>query len=156
MHKLQKFLSLSLRHKILLVQAWCMLGGYRAAILCVSFKRLTRKLHHEPAAIVPTELPFAQHEQAIAIGRIVAAASRITPWQSACLAQVLVVQRLLVARNIPGQFFLGVRSGSEQPNDAPGLSAHAWLQCGNHIVNGASGHQHFTVVSSFSWGGQHG
>ena len=86
------------------------------------------------------------------IGRLVAAASRITPWQSLCLTQVLVVQRLLASRDIPGQFYLGVRRGGELTDDPAGLSAHAWLQCGEDIVNGKAGHEEFTVVSAFSWG----
>ncbi len=47
------------------------------------------------------------------IGYLVAAAARYTPWQSRCLVQVLVTQRLLAKRNIPGQFYLGVRRGCE-------------------------------------------
>ena len=86
------------------------------------------------------------------IGRLVTAASRITPWQSLCLTQVLVVQRLLARRDIPGQFYLGVRRGGELTDDPTGLSAHAWLQCGEDIVNGRAGHERFTVVSAFSWG----
>lgn len=86
------------------------------------------------------------------IGYLVAAAARVTPWQSLCLIQVLVVQRLLATRGIPGQFYLGVRRGCELTDDPTGLSAHAWLQCGEHIVNGAVGHERFTVISTFSWG----
>jgi hypothetical protein len=94
-------------------------------------------------------------DEAVAIGRLVAAAGRVTPWQSFCLTQVLVAQRLLAKRNIPGQFYLGVRRGCERTDDPTGLSAHAWLQCGDKIVNGRAGHEQFTVVSTFSWGGAH-
>ncbi len=89
------------------------------------------------------------------IGRLVATAARFTPWQSLCLTQVLVTQRLLAKRNIPGQFSLGVLRSRELTDDSSGLSAHAWLQCGDVIVNGVAGHERFTVVSNFSWGGQH-
>ena len=93
----------------------------------------------------------AEQQEALIIGRLVTAASRITPWQSLCLTQVLVVQRLLASRNIPGQFYLGVRRGCELTDDPTGLSAHAWLQCGEDIVSGRAGHERFTVVSAFSW-----
>lgn len=89
------------------------------------------------------------------IGRLVASAAKYTPWQSLCLAQVLVTQRLLARRGIPGQFYLGVRKGSPAlpVQDDPGnLAAHAWLDCGGVIVNGRQGHQLYTVISAFSWG----
>ena len=69
-----------------------------------------------------------------------------------CLVQVLVVQRLLAKRNIPGQFYLGVRRGVEDNKPKSSMAAHAWLQCDEDIVNGAAGHEHFAVVCAFSWG----
>ena len=85
-----------------------------------------------------------------------ASAAKYTPWQSLCLAQVLVTQRLLAKRNISGQFSLGVLRNRELTDDVGGLSAHAWLQCGDVIVSGVAGHERFTVVSNFSWDGQRG
>jgi hypothetical protein len=151
-NRLKKFLALAPRHQWTLAQAWFMLGWYRAGILLVSFKSLTRGLQHHALAVPLPSLTSEQRDEALMIGRLVAAASRFTPWQSLCLTQVLVVQRLLARRNIPGQFYLGVRRGCELTDDPTGLSAHAWLQCGEDIVNGRAGHQQFTVVSSFSWG----
>jgi hypothetical protein len=149
---LKKFIALTPRHKLILAQAWFLLGWYRAGILLLSFKRLTRNLQHHAQAVPTTEVESSQREEALMTGRLVAAASRITPWQSLCLTQVLVVQRLLARKNIPGQFYLGVRRGCELTDDPNGLSAHAWVQCGEEIVNGKAGHEQFTVVSAFSWG----
>lgn len=154
-NRLQKFTALPTRHKLLLVQAWFMLGWYRAAVLLVSFKRLASQLRHHPLAMPSPALAADQRDEAVVIGRLVAAASRFTPWQSFCLTQVLVAQRLLARHHIPGQFYLGVRRGCDRTDDATGLSAHAWLQCGDDIVNGKAGHEQFTVVSTFSWGGAH-
>ena len=50
-NRLQKFTALLAHHKLLLAQAWCMLGWFRAAALLVSFKRLARKLQHHPLAM---------------------------------------------------------------------------------------------------------
>ncbi len=149
---LKKLSGLDHRQKLVLLQAWCMLGWYRAAILLTSFRRATAKLQHHPLSVPPQELPISQREEAKTIGYLVAAAARYTPWQSLCLVQVLVTQRLLAKRNIPGQFYLGVRRGCERTDDPTGLAAHAWLQCGDAIVNGAAGHEQYTVVSTFSWG----
>ncbi|MFK8046808.1 MAG: lasso peptide biosynthesis B2 protein [Halioglobus sp.] len=153
MNRLAKFWELAPRHKVLLVKAWLLLGCYRFAILTLSFKRLTAHLEHHRIASTPHRLPSNQRDEAKLIGHLVAGASRVTPWQSLCLVQVLVVQRLLASRDIPGQFFLGVRMGvSDDQRDKRALAAHAWLQCDEDIVNGAAGHEQFAVVSAFSWG----
>jgi hypothetical protein len=150
--KLHKFTTLTHQRKSIFIQAWFMLAWFRAAILCVSFKRLARKLEHHRLTPESQTLNSEQLELATSIGKLVANAASFTPWQSRCLVQVLVTQRLLARHNIGGQFYLGVRKGSEDGSNDRGLSAHAWLQCDNVIVNGAAGHEAFAVVSSFSWG----
>ena len=154
--QLQKFTTLEPRHKLLLAQAWFLLGYYRAAILLTSFKRLSANLQHHPLSVPAQELPPEQRDEAKMIGYLVSAAAHYTPWQSLCLTQVLVTQRLLARRGIAGQFYLGVRRGCELTDDPTGLSAHAWLQCGDVIVNGAAGCERFTVVSTFRWGDDFG
>lgn len=153
---LHKFSAMTTGEKLLLLQSWVLLGYYRAAILTTSFKRLAAPLEHHRDTVEPPALTPDQLHQAARIGHLVAAAARYTPWQSLCLTQVLVTQRLLARRGIAGQFYLGVRRGCELTDDPTGLSAHAWLQCGDEIVNGAAGHERFTVVSTFRWGGAHG
>ena len=156
MRNLQQFLALPWRQKVVFAQAWFMLGWARAAILTTSFKHLARDLEHHREPPSPAPATLEQLRVAHRIGKLVASAAKYTPWQSLCLAQVLVVQRLLAKRRIPGQLYLGVRRGCELTDDPVGLSAHAWLQCGDYIVNGAAGHQRFTVVSTFSWGAAYG
>jgi hypothetical protein len=154
--RLRKFLGLAPRHKLMLVQTWLLLGCYRLRIILFPLKRITASLHHSDQANPPPLLTPAQQGEAVMIGRLVAAAARFTPWQSRCLTQVLVAQRLLAKRKIPGSFYLGVLRGCGATGDSTGFSAHAWLQCGNVVVNGAAEYQRFTVVSNFSWGGPHG
>ena len=149
--RLRQFLALDAEDRRLFIKAWFLLGWMRAAILLTSFKRLTRALEHHPQLAQGAELNGHQLARADRIGKLVAIAARYTPWQSLCLVQVLVVQRLLAQHNIPGQFYLGVRRAAEVNADPVGLAAHAWLQCGEAIVNGAAGHELFTVVSTFSW-----
>jgi hypothetical protein len=153
-HRLGKFLALPPSERALFLQAWCLLGWARAAILLRPFKRIVRKLQHHPEAITPLPVAPEQQETAQRIGYLVAAAARYTPWQSLCLAQVLVAQRLLAARQIPGQFFLGVRKGEAKDIDGAELAAHAWLSCEDTVVIGEAGHETFAVVSAFSWGGE--
>lgn len=152
LNKTRKFGALDGEQKIIFIQAWFMLGWARAAILTVSFRHLSASLRHHRDIVTPSMLSPQQLQQASRIGKLVASAANVTPWQSRCLAQVLVVQRLLARRNIPGQFYLGVRKGSEDGADPAGLAAHAWLQCDDIIVNGGGGHEEYAVVSVFSWG----
>lgn len=156
MRKLIQFFALPWWQKGVFLQAWFLLGWMRAALMTTSFKQLARKLEHHR---LPPSLAQATPDQlriANCVGKLVASAAKYTPWQSLCLAQVLVVQRFLSRRGIPGQLYLGVRRGCEITDDPTGLSAHAWLQCGQSIVNGGAGHEQFTVVSTFSWGAAHG
>lgn len=150
-NRIYKFLHLAPRYKLVLGQAWLLLGWYRLVIILVPFKRIIARLQHHAITTPPPALPLAQQEEAVIVGRLVSAAARLTPWQSLCLVQVLVTQRLLAKRNIPGRFYLGVRRACETSDGFTGLSAHAWLQSGDVIVNGAAGHEYFTVVSNFSW-----
>ena len=129
-----------------------MLGWFRAAIVCVPLKRLASSLEHHVLPLELSPIEGRKLEAAARIGQLVACAARYTPWQSRCLVQVLVTQRLLSARNIPGQFHLGVRKGVGSEDGSSDLTGHAWLVCGDVIVNGESGHEDFTVVSTFSWG----
>ena len=150
--RLKKFIALNARHQWIFVQAWFLLGWCRAGILLRSFKRLTVHLQHHASPPLATRLSDVQQREARAIGRLVAAAAKYTPWKSPCLAQVLVVQRLLARCDIPGQFYLGVRRGCEATDDPTSLSAHAWVRCGEDIVNGGPIHDQFTVLSAYSWG----
>lgn len=150
--KLYKFVALDSQQKSVFIQAWFMLGWFRVAILSTSFKRLANSLQHHRLPPDSKTINCEKITEATSIGKLVATAARYTPWQSRCLVQVLVVQRLLARQHIPGQFYLGVRKGCEDKLEPAELSAHAWLQCGSVIVNGARGCERFTVVSTFSWG----
>jgi hypothetical protein len=143
----QHFLALNSRSKLLLLKIYLLLGYCRAAILLTSFKRLSASLQHFREEPPHAQASEQQCRRAAHLGYLVAGAARFTPWQSRCLVQVLTLQRLMASEGIGGRFYLGVNreSGSGE------LSAHAWLRCGEQIVNGESGHQRFAVVSTYSW-----
>lgn len=150
--KIRQFFALDSGYRRLFLQAWFLLGWARAATLTISFKLIVSSLQHYREKTAPPALELEEREQAMRIGRLVAQAARYTPWKSPCLVQVLVVQRLLARRGIPGQFHLGVRKGETTGEQSNGLQAHAWLVCDDLIVNGDDGHEAFTVVSTFGWG----
>jgi len=137
----------SFEEKKLFLESLFWLGYYRAAILLFSLKFLTRHLkHYPPNATIDQSPSMEKIHKAVTIGNMIALASRITPWQSACLVQSLSAFRMLKKRQIPGKFSLGVLKSSTE------MKAHAWTSCGECIITGESGHERFTVVSIFVWG----
>ena len=148
--RIKKFVELGASRQRLLARIWLLLGWARLRLVRNGLSHFTAglTLHRSTPSVVP--ITGDQLAQAIELGRLVSIAARYTPWQSRCLTQVLVLQQLLEQRQIPGHFSLGVRKGrgeAEQP-----FNAHAWLQCGNTIVNGAVVDDTYTTLSVFSWG----
>ena len=146
--KFKKFTKLSSEEKKLFLEAYKMLGIMRAAILTVSFKRLTRSLEHLSKREKITSLTEKELQTAIMVGQAIMRASAYTPWESACLAQSLTAQKMLQKRGIPGVFYLG--AAKDEESEAK-MKVHAWSQCGDTIITGGSGHEKFTVLSMFKW-----
>ncbi len=147
--KFKKFTRLSAEEKKLFVEAYVMLGTMRAAILTVSFKRITQTLDHFPNKKELAPLNAEEMGKAIQIGQAITRAAAYTPWESACLAQALTAQKMLQKRGIPGVFYLG--AAKDEANEAK-MKAHAWTQCGDIVITGGKGHEAFTVLSVFGWG----
>lgn len=148
--RFKKFAKLSAKEKNLFMEAYYTLGMMRAAILRVSFKRLTRSLEHQPKKSELAQLDEDQMRMAFSIGKAIGQAAAYTPWESACLAQSLTAQRMLQKRGISGVFYLGAAKDEEGEEK---MKAHAWSQCGDQIITGGKGHEKFTVLSVFGWKG---
>ncbi|MEP0203751.1 MAG: lasso peptide biosynthesis B2 protein [Halioglobus sp.] len=150
--RLHKFIALPAAQKGLLMQAWLMLGWYRLLLAVRPLMCIVDSLEqHTGRCRVPDAVPFQQAEARM-VGKLVASAAVVTPWQSRCLVQVLVVQRLLARRDISGVVYIGACRDGELASAATAFSAHAWLVCGDAIVSGGAGHNDFTVLASFCWG----
>lgn len=148
--KIKKFSNLESRERWLFIEAYARLGVMRAAILILPFKRLVKSLDHRKGAVAP-RLESVQMQMALAIGEAVRRAAGNTPWESACLTQTLTAQRMLKKRGIGGIFHLGATMDAAAEEK---LKAHAWLQCGRHIITGEAGHEQYAVLSTFSWRGK--
>jgi len=146
--KFKKFTKLSTEEKKLFLEAYKMLGIMRAAILIVSFKRLTRSFEHLPSKEEIIPLNEKELQTAIMVGQAISRAAAYTPWESACLVQSLTAQKMLQKRGIPGVFYLGAAKDEESKEK---MKAHAWTRCGDTIITGESGHEAFTVLSVFGW-----
>jgi len=146
--KFKKFTKLSSEEKKLFLEAYVTLGKMRAAILTVSFKRLTRSLEHVAKKKELPKLNEIEMKTAQMVGQAIMRASAYTPWESACLAQSLTAQKMLKKRGIPGVFYLGAMKDEEAKEK---MKAHSWSQCGDIIITGGGGHEEFTVLSVFGW-----
>ena len=147
--KFKKFTKLSAEEKSFFLEAYITLGIMRAAVLTVSFKRLTRYLEHLPKKEKIPTLDDSQMSIATAIGQAITRAAAYTPWESTCLTQSLSAQKMLQKRGVPGVFYLGAAKDEESDKK---MKAHAWSQCGDTIITGGEGHEVFTVLSVFGWG----
>ena len=146
--KIKKFFKLSFKEKRLFFEAYFFVGIMRAAILAVSFKRLTRSLEHQKSGLEISPLDYKEIQTALSVGKAIRMASANTPWESTCLAQSLAARRMLQRRDIPGVFYLGVAKNEEGREK---MKAHSWSQCGDVIITGGDGYEDFTVLSVFGW-----
>lgn len=132
--------------RLLLLEAFALLGMARLLVLAIPFRWLARSLgahmQESGARTNPDDLHLAR-----LIGQAVCSAANNTPWQSVCLPQAVAGQWMLKRRRIPATIYLGVAKADAKPEQ---LAAHAWLRCGDIILTGSAGHRQFTVVSTFS------
>jgi hypothetical protein len=146
--KFKKFCKLSFKEKKLFFEAYATVGIMRAAILRISFERLTRSLKHQQNDMEIVSLGNKEMQTALSVGRAISRASAYTLWESTCLAQSFTARRMLQKRGIPGVFYLGVAKNAESKEQ---IEAHSWSQCGDTIITGGEGHENFTVLSMFGW-----
>ena len=75
----------------------------------------------------------------------VARVARRVPWESKCLVQAMVAQRLLRGYGINSTLYLGV---SRDKDDNNKMIAHAWVRSGPYSVCGGTG-EGYAVVAKF-------
>ena len=74
----------------------------------------------------------------------VARMAKRVPWESKCLVQAMVAQRLLRGYSIESTLYLGVGRDKEDGN----MVAHAWLRSGPYYVCGGNG-EDYAIVAKF-------
>lgn len=138
-----KFFKRTGADRRLFLEAFCLLALSRFAILTVPFRRIAPFLGQ-----VMAESPdLAPGCEALAerISWAVQTAARYTPWESKCLAQAMAAKMMLKRCNVPSTLYLGLAKDADA-----GLSAHAWLRCGERILTGAPVHEQFTMIARFA------
>ena len=149
--KMKKFSKISHEEKKLFLEAYITLGMIRTTMLASSFKYISRSFEHHKE--LKKLLPLNDEEMKVAklVGEAIMRASTSTPWESTCLSQALVVQKMLQKRGISGAFYLGAMKDGDSNNF---MKVHAWSQCGENIITGEGGHEGFTILSMFIWQGK--
>jgi len=93
-----------------------------------------------------TGIPETEQLKKIALvsRRVTRVAERV-PWESKCLVQAMVAQRLLRGFCIESTLYLGV---GRNKDDNDKMVAHAWLRSGPYYVVGGSG-EGYAAVAKF-------
>lgn len=97
----------------------------------------------DPAS-VPGDAASVSGDAASVAWAVRAAAGRL-PWQSTCLVQALAGALLLRRRGMPATLVLGVARDPQR-----GVTAHAWLRCGEHVLTGAHPPGSFQELKRFA------
>lgn len=139
-----KFFKRSGPDRRLFLKAFWLLGLAQSALLVFPFRRIAPFLG-QVMCESPGRVPAESDVLAARISRAVETAARYTPWESKCLVRAIAVKIMLNRRNIPNTLYLGLANDGEK-----GLSAHAWIRCGERILTGGPGCERFTVVATFA------
>lgn len=141
---MRKFLSLSLKDKFLLLEAFIYLGFARAALLIVPFERMAPYLGKQLQADQAPLTNGAPPTIARKICWSIEVMAYRTPWESACLAQAVAGKLMLKRRKLTCLMYLGMRKDPKGE-----FMAHAWLQSGGVVLLGGHGHETFKALSVF-------
>ena len=135
MRRLRKFIKLSTRRKLLLVEATLLLAAVRAGLFLFAFGKMRRMLSHFARFGDKKKIPPKSKIDDIvwALG----AAGRAFPPIGTCLSQALAGHAWLGSKGYSTDLRIGAN------HDSGGkFSAHAWLQRGDTVVMGYIGREH--------------
>lgn len=130
--------------RLLLFEALIYLALARVLVSRVPFGRFAHRLG-QPDAPPVAHMPAAQQLQARRVGAAIRSISRHVPWHNTCLMQAIAAKAMLQRRRVSSTLYLGVARTNDQQ-----LEAHAWLQCGPHVLTGGKGRHKFTVIATFT------
>lgn len=145
MAALARYRRRSAEQRRLLLRAAVMLGVMRLAVK-LPFRTVSRAV-----GLRRGETPDLVAQEAVAraaaIGWAVQAAASHLPWESTCLMQALAAAELLRRHGIDGTLYLGVATDQSTPE---GMTAHAWLRCGELVLTGEAERARYTPIASFA------
>ena len=141
-----RFVRRPLADKVLVVEAYVLLGVTRVLVRFLPFRQLERLLGTRLAES-PTELGDAERIVARRVVWAVRGVHRYTPWKSDCFPQALTAKLMLRRRGVASTLYLGVAFTQSRAD----LMAHAWLRCGGiYVGGGPEANRGFGAVASFA------
>ncbi len=133
---LRNFINMPWPEQRLFPEATLALAWSWYRVRTTRFGELQRQLAQWPLALADAPAD----ERAARIGRVIRTASRHLPWECSCLIQALAARSMLRRRQLGCVLHIGVLKREDK------LESHAWLSCGELILTGAVGHEHFTEM----------
>lgn len=144
---IKKFAAMSWRRKVLIIEAGLAVLIADLAVRLLPFSMLARSLGVRHDASNPVQVVPMRAQRGVTIGGAVGAVATRMPHKPLCLAQAVAAQWLLRLHGVIGTVKLGAR---HTPADSTEMAAHAWVQVGDRIVVGRSGHTLYTVTACFT------
>jgi hypothetical protein len=146
---LSKLTASSWRQRLILACALVALAIMRLVVGILPFRLIVAAIGLRPGRS-PQETDPASEARAVLIGRAVRSAAAHAPWDSTCLVQALAAASLLRFSGIGATLYLGVAKDDGAASE--GLTAHAWLRCGGHVLTGEAERDRFAELASFAVG----
>jgi hypothetical protein len=133
--------TISLTDYVNFMEAWVMLHVSKLFILLMPFKKIAGKIGKLQVESSKFPINSAKIND---VEHAVRRASRFSLHKSKCYDQALTGKFMLKRRKLPATIYFGLAKDAQN-----GLSAHAWVRCGNRIVTGKKGMENFTVIAAF-------
>jgi len=122
------------KRRSLTVRALLFSAAARLRVRFLPGTRLYRYLGIQGEETSGEELSPGQRRDAAWVADKVRRVARRTPWESKCLVQAMVAQRLLRDYGLASTLYLGVGRDEKQA-----MTAHAWVRCGTFFITGGDG-----------------
>jgi hypothetical protein len=123
------------------MEAWILLHISKMFILFMPFKKIAGKIGKLQVESSKFQINSAKINE---VEHAIRRASRFSLHKSKCYDQALTGKFMLKRRNLSATIYFGLAKDAQN-----GLSAHAWVRCGNRIVTGKKGMENFTVIAAF-------
>jgi len=127
--RVTKFMTLSLRDRILFLKIWVLLCCVALLLRLLDYQRTCRLLERlSPSRADHDGATEDGMAYALRLGRLTRIAGRYVPTNGTCLRQALLVWWLLRRKGLPAEMHIGVRK-------RPAFVAHAWVELDGLPVN---------------------
>ncbi|WP_226677957.1 lasso peptide biosynthesis B2 protein [Mesobacillus jeotgali] len=141
--KIKAFLSLDYLMKLMMLEAYILLGWARI-VKSQPFTKVVPILGESMGETVDT-IEDSNVEILRRVSFSVNLISKYTFWESMCLVKAIAASKMLEKRGIESTLYLGTTK-----DETGKMIAHAWLRSGPYYITGAEGMEKFTVVGRYA------